>query len=196
MGPGQAEDGPKNRSGSGFGGFLVRAAVLFVVIVGGVATGFLIASHLSKRGDALVFNLEASGLLNRTALSEGDDFPDIHIRDEGDTAVALTPMFEGRRAILGFVSRGCEPCDELLEFFEEKGFPRPGDPRIVLLSVGVQRYESKGFECFRVERSAIDTLEIRMFPTVIGLDSDGKVSFVSSGFSRDIIAPVIGRHLH
>jgi hypothetical protein len=181
--------------GSGFGGFLLRAAVLFVVITAGVAAGFLIASHLSRRDVSGGFDLRPVDLANRTNLSVGDTFPDISVRNQQDSALVLAPLVRGRKAILGFVSRGCEPCDELQKFLKAQDTIKMGRCRVLLLAAGVQGYEAEDFDVFLVDRPTIDELDIHIFPTVIGLDADGKITFVSSGFSRVITAPVIEKHL-
>lgn len=182
------------KPGSGFGVFLLKAVVLFVVITGGVAMGVLLANHLSKRDVAGRFDTHAFDVLNQTSLEVGDSLPDISLHDERDSTLALTPLVRGRKAILGFVSRGCEPCDELVEFLEERNARGTSRHRVVLLAVGMQGYEAGGFDVFRVDRPTIDELNIRIFPTVIGLDRDGKVAFVSSGFSHLMTAPLIDRH--
>jgi hypothetical protein len=183
------------KPGSGFGMFLLKAAVLFVVITAGVAAGFLIANHLAKRDVAGGFEIGVSDLLNQTSLAVGDTLPEITVLDERDSTLALKPLVQGRKAIVGFVSRGCEPCEELMEFLEERHVREKGRCRVILLAAGIQGYEAEGYDVFRVGRPAIDTLKIRIFPTVIGLDPDGKVTFVSSGFSRLLTAPVIDKHL-
>ena len=183
------------RPGSGLGVFLLKAAVLFVVITGGVVAGFVIANHLSKRNVAGGFDIGASGLLNQTSVAVGDTLPDISVRDERDSTLALAPVVEGRKAILGFVSNGCEPCDDLLEFLEERKVREAGRCLVVLLAAGIQGYQAEGYNVFRVDRPTIDQLKIRIFPTVIGMEPDGTVAFVSSGFSRLMTAPVIDKHL-
>jgi hypothetical protein len=188
-------DKPAAKTGYGFGGFLLKAAILFVVIAGGVAPGFLVANRLSRRDVAGGFDFGPSNLLNQTALAMGDSLPDISIRDGRDSTVALTPLVAGHKAVLAFVSFGCEPCEDLIEFLADRGVTGDGPCRVVLLAAGVQGYEAPGFDVFRVDRPTIDDLEIRIFPTVIGLNPDGRVAFISSGFSRVMTAPVIDKYL-
>jgi hypothetical protein len=183
------------KPGPGFGVFLLKAVVLFVVITGGVAMGVLLANHFSKRDVAGRFDTHVLGVLNQTSLEVGDSLPAINLHDERDSTLALTPLVRGRKAILGFVSGGCEPCDELVEFLKERNVPEAGRCRVLLLAVGMQGYQAEGFDVFRVDRPIIDELKVRIFPTVIGLDADGKVAFVSSGFSHLMTAPLIDRHL-
>jgi hypothetical protein len=179
----------------GFGLFLLKAGILFIVIVGGVVVGFLIAGHLNRRGVAGEFELGSAGLLNRTALKVGDVFPEVNVGDGQNDTIPLMPELGGRKAILCFVSRGCEPCVDLVSFLKENGLPAPSRSRVVLLAAGIQGYESGDFDCFLVDRPTIDELGIRMFPTVIGVDPEGRVAFVSSGFSRALTAPIIEEHL-
>lgn len=191
----QTTDKHASRLGTSFGILLLKAVVLFVVIAGGVATGFLVANHLSKRDVVGGFEIEPSDLLNQTALAIGDTLPDITVLDGRDSTLALTPLVRGHKAILGSVSRGCEPCDELLEFLEERNLREAGRCGVVLLAAGVQRYEAEGYDVYRIDRPTIDELKIRIFPTVIGMNPDRTVAFVSSGFSRVMTAPVIDKHL-
>lgn len=191
----QDTDGHAAKSGSGFWGYVLKAAVLFVVIAGGVAAGFLIANHLVNRQAARGFDFKPSDLLNQSALAIGDTLPDITVCDECDSTLALVPVVSGCKTILGFVSRGCEPCDELVEFLKERHLPQSGRCQVVLLAAGIQGYDAQDFDIYRVSRPTIDTLQIRIFPTVIGLNPDGRVTFVSSGFSRVMTGPVIDKHL-
>jgi hypothetical protein len=183
------------RGGSNFGGFALKAIALFVVIAGGVTTGFLVANRISSRGHAQVFDGTLSDLLNQTTLAVGDTLPDFAVRDGRDSTLALAPIVRGHKTILAFVSRGCEPCEDLVEFLTERDIAKKGPCKVVLLAAGVQGYEAPGYDVFRVDRPTIDELRVRIFPTVIGLHSDGKIAFVSSGFSRLMTAPVIDKYL-
>ena len=152
--------GRPSKPGSDFGGFLLKAIVLFVVIAGGVAAGFLIANHLSRRGIAGGFALELSDLPNQTGLAVGDIFPDITVRDEQDSVLVLTPLVRDSKTVLGFVSKGCEPCDELRKFLCGHDAVSAGRCRVVLLAVGIQGYDAGGLDVFRIDRPTIDELEI------------------------------------
>ena len=193
--PEQSTGKPSPRPESGFGAFLLKALVLFVVITAGVAIGFLIASHISKRDVAGQFDTQIADALNQTSLAVGDSLPDINVRDEGDSTLALTSLVRGRKAILAFVSEGCEPCGELLEFLKERCNRGKGRCEVVVLAVGVQGYEAQGFDVFSVDRPTTDELRINIFPTAIGLNPDGTIAFVSSGFSPLMTTPLIERHL-
>lgn len=166
--------------------------MLFVVITAGVAVGFLIANHLSKRDVAGRFDIQASDVLNQTSLVVGDSLPDIKVRDEGDSTLTLKSLVRGRKAILGFVSEGCDLCQELVEFLDEHSTDRC---RVVILAVGTEVYQAGSFDIFRVDRPDTDRLKINIFPAVIGLNPDGKIAFVSSGFSPLMTTPLIERHL-
>lgn len=180
---------------TGFGGFLLRAIVLFVVIAGGVATGFLIARHLS-RSDGGMFHFEPSDLLNRTELAIGDPLPTISVFDQRDSLLALGPLPRGQKVILAFISEGCEPCEDLLSFLEEREVTPGSGCRVILLSLGSGGCDEKaGFETFRIKRDVLDELNIRIFPTVVGFGTDGKIAFVSSGFSRVMTGYVIKGYL-
>jgi hypothetical protein len=64
----------------------------------------------------------------------------------------------------------------------------------VFLAAGIQGYDAPGFDIFRAGPPTIEELKIRIFPTVIGLDPDGSITFVSSGYSHVMTAPVIDKH--
>jgi hypothetical protein len=164
-------------------------------MAGGVAAGFLIANHLSRRGIAGGPALEPSDLPNQISLAVGDSFPDLTVRDGEDSLLALGPFILDCKTVLGFVSKGCEPCDELRKYLQGHDAVRTGACKVVLLAVGVQGYDAGGFDVYRVDRPTIDELEIHIFPTVIGLTPGGKIVFVSSGFSRVMTAPAIGKYL-
>ena len=179
---------------SSFSGFLLKAIVLFVVIAGGVATGFLVANHLSKKDQTGVFDVEPSDLLNRATLAIGDVLPAITVYDDGDSVSVLNPLAGDQKTIIAFVSKGCAPCDDFLTFLEELEVATTGLCRVVLLAFGVGDVSGgTDFEVFRIEPETLNELEIRIFPTIIGLGTDGKIDFASSGFSRVMTGQVIAK---
>ena len=143
-----------------------------------------------------MFHFEPSDLLNQTELAIGDPLPTISVFDERDSLLALGPLPRGQKVLVAFVSEGCEPCEDFLSFLEEREVTQGSGCRVILLTLRLEGVDEKvGFETFRIKRDVLDELDIRIFPTIVGFGTDGKIAFVSSGFSRVMTGYVIKGYL-
>jgi thiol-disulfide isomerase/thioredoxin len=105
-------------------------------------------------------------------------------------------MLRGKKTILGFVSDGCEPCEYLADFLDSAGVAQSGDCQVILLTEDPEYFNTHwDFNTFRPAHEDLDRLGIGSFPTVMGIDRDGTILFVLSGYSRAVIASLLDKYL-
>lgn len=184
------------RSNTGFGLFLLKALVLFVVIAGGVALGYVVAARFGVSDRAQNFDIEDPDMFNKTLLRTGEKLPSLEAWIEGDSSLVLPLVQHDRKTILAFVSGGCEPCEYVVTLLDSVDAARSSSLHIILLAEEPEDfYYDTAFDLFRVDPERVSEFGIQAFPTVIGVDEDGTISFVSSGFSRTILNSLIDRYL-
>ena len=162
------------------------------VSLGAILIGLLLASYFACGNEEEDSDSVPATLTNKTRLEVGDEFPDLPVTDEDGHLVHLGRLLRDRRTILSFVSEGCEPCEDLLLFLQELDTGRIAVDQMILLAMDIEsRSDAGGFELYQIDRRTLTGLGVDMFPTLVGIEKSGEISFVSSGFSRSLVDRVI-----
>jgi hypothetical protein len=188
--------GQTPRSNTGIGLFLIKALVLFVVIAGGVAVGYIVASRFGHNDRAPQYAIDDPDRFNKTSLKTGDDFPDLAAWIDSDDSLVLPAGQLGRKTILAFISVGCEPCDYVIDFLDSVETINSSSYDIILLATEFEDPSlGSAFDLYHVDPDRVTEFGIQAFPAVIGLDENGTISFVSSGFSKTVLSSLIEKYL-
>lgn len=166
---------------------IIKATVFFVVIAVGITTGIVIATKLGVADKFVSMTLSPENLENSSCLQIGQPFPLLETVDGDGEFVDLLPLLQGRKCIIGIISAGCQPCHRLVRFLEVNGFGRSDDIQVILLALDPQPFKDETeLTVVQVASEALEEFEIYAFPTIIGVADDGRISLVSSGFSRHL----------
>jgi len=170
---------------------IINALVFFVVIAGGIFAGFWISVKTGLT-DGLAPGQEYAGE-NKTNIKEGKLFPAIAGEDVNYNEVAVQPLLTGKKTIVAFVSGTCEPCRKLSEELMTWPEVGSGEYQVILLTHDPDMFRGNPhFTVLKDNSELLDSLNIRMFPTICAVDPGGKVKMVASGFganiSRDLFA--------
>lgn len=179
-----------------WGRFVIRAAILFIVIAGGVFVGIYIATATGISGRVNLQPLTPSTLENRTNLELNQLWPLVAAADTAGRPVILDTLLDGRKTVIGFVAEGCEACQMFLDRFAGPGKRGDDDVRLILLSpdpdIFIGRY---GVQAFQVSPQAMDEWGIHSLPTIVGVNERGTIAFVSSGFPSTLTMDFAKKYL-
>ena len=170
-----------------FKDLFLKYFILFTVIVAGIFAGFFISvkSGLTERYSNRVPS--PSQLNNTTTLEVGEQFPSLEVYDLQDNPVDFSQLLEGRYSIVAFVSNGCTPCTRLITFLDTLSAVKAGDFQIVLLARDAEPFrKTTPFQTLELKTETYEQLNVDIFPTILGVGADGRIRFVSSGFTLSI----------
>jgi len=166
---------------------LIKAAVFFVVIAAGIATGIVIATKLGVADRFAGMTFTPEDLENHSKLLLGEPFPLLGAVGADGEVQDLLPLMQGRRCIVAVVSAGCQPCHRFVEFLQTCGFGKQDDFQVILLAPDPAPFrEETDLPVLQVSSDNLEEYEVYSFPTIIGVSDDGRMSLVTSGFSRRI----------
>jgi hypothetical protein len=165
----------------------IKAAVFFVVISAGIATGIVIATKLGVADLFTNTTITPEQLDNDSKLRLGDPFPILEAVGADGEVQDLIPLLQGRKCIVAIVSAGCQPCHRFVKFLKTTGLGATADFQVVLLAPDpVPFHEETDLTVLQVIGKILVEHEIHAFPTIIGVSDDGRIALVASGFSRRI----------
>jgi len=179
----------KNASLSKKAMILYGLAIIAVAFIGVVAGNWFVQWRQERPPEVTPETWEIS---NRSMLNKGDLFPDEQLVNmEGDTVMAAS-IFGGRKNLVLFIATGCEACGMAIDSWKKDVDDLPADVFVWGMGVGgvdgLRAYkEETGFP-FPVYCD-IDIMypqqyDLGTFPTVIGLDAEGKVALIMQGYSQ------------
>ena len=171
--------------------FVVKAAIVFVVIVLGIVVGVAISvkTGLTER---LKGGSTAAELPNRTALNTGDSLPSFEVFDQNGQAVPIEQLASGQRMLIAFVSNGCGPCHTLVEHLQGLNGQDGFDYGVLLLSLSPEFFiENHNLPTFRIEQSVMDEYDIHVMPTIITVDENGLLQSIASGYMKRVLEKII-----
>ncbi len=175
---------------------LARCVVLFVIVVSGVWTGFFVSvkSGLTER---LSSSLNASSTLpNSTTIRTGQIFPPNIPGVNMSEFEGLDSLLSKKKTIVAFVSTGCNTCEMFLNFLSNSEAVRSGEYNVQLYSADPEQFTSKfPFPCMHLRGETEVALALRVFPTIVGVDKNGRVRFVSVGFRRELDEQFLKKNL-
>lgn len=179
-----------------WGRFIIRAALLFIVIAGGVFVGIYIATATGISDTVNLRPLTPATLENRTGLELNQLWPLIAAADTAGQPVILDTALNGRKTVVAFVAEGCEACRMFLDRFTPRGAGGGEDFQLILLTQNPQYFiERYGVRAYRVSQPAMDDQGIHSLPTIIGVNARGIVPFVSSGFPTSFTTAFAKKYL-
>jgi hypothetical protein len=159
--------------------FIVRAAVMFVVIAGGVAVGLGIGTKMgfgSGKG-----NFDPSENLS-IQLRTGKSIPHIQVRDSAGAVVDLASVVNAERQVVAFVSPTCGPCQNLMMFIAAAAPVKSGDLPVVVVTTNAAAFAHfEGATFYNVASADLDSIDVKLFPTFIGTEH-GRIVFAQASF--------------
>jgi len=169
---------------------LYGLAIIAVAFIGVVAGNWFVQWRQEKPVEITLENWEIN---NSSALKKGDLFPDEQLVSlEGDTVMA-TSIFGGQKTLILFIATGCHACGMAVESWKKEVDNLPADVLVWGIGVGavdgLRAYkESTGFPfplyC-DVDIMYAQQYDLSTFPSVVGLDTDGKVAVIMQGFAHE-----------
>jgi len=171
-----------------------------LLVFSGVAVGVIVGAELfgSKMRPVLIGSDPTSLQTNATSflsLGVGDPFPLIGFQDSLGQEFAPPQLLGGKGTILLFIGPECGACLDLLELWQnEAGMLRRKEVS-VFACVPHRRDLSPEFEQLLAGHDVIyfdaarlaEKINLSFWPTTIGTDSNGKITFAVEGFSDDIV---------
>lgn len=184
--------------------FLLMAVVTTVVLVVGVGAGTYLGFATSG---VKIGTTPKEYLQNNSYLKLGDSFPDYEMTNI-DTGVRTTvsSLYRSGPIVMVFVEPGCNACNLLSDAWKGsllKEIDRNIQVAIVYDSEAVENEQTHDFlyDWPRASRlssnrsSQLDIDGIFATPTIVGLDENGSVQFISTGFDVRVDANFINHYL-
>lgn len=163
---------------------LLQGIALFVLIAGGIVTGLYIAGKMGITGSVMASSLTAEDLQNKSKFEVGKRLPDLQLTDRSDQPVSTDDVLRGQKTLLAFVSNGCGACQQFTARFERPNALPDDSYQVVLVSSAPEFFfENSPLPSYRVPQSILDEYEVFGMPTLIGIDAEGTMKFVSTGYA-------------
>ncbi|MCB2229614.1 thioredoxin family protein [bacterium] len=163
---------------------LLQGVALFVLIAGGIVTGLYIADKLGITGSVMASSLTAGDLQNKSRFAVGERLPDLQLTDRIDQPVSMDKLLHGQKTLLAFVSNGCGACEQFTARFERPNALPDDSYQVVLVSSAPEYFfENSPLPSYRVPQSVLDEYEVFGMPTLVGIDDEGTMKFVSTGYA-------------
>lgn len=185
--------------------FLGKAIIASVLIFVGVGSGVYVGTVLSNNG--IIGGNSAGVLTNSSYLEIGDTFPDYAVVDyETGQELSISVISNQKPTLLLFVSSACGACMTMAAYMRDKiidGLDR--EIQIVMIydsdeleylednSILLNIPGSKTLGTNRHEQIQQDGIYVT--PTLVALDTSGKIKFVMTGFSKNLNAEIINESI-
>lgn len=174
---------------------IFRSLLIFVMMATGVTAGLYIAKEAGIVTWSQRLSLTPSDLQNTTYLKLGDKCPDVSVLDSTEQPVGLASLVKGERTIVGVVSYGCEACDDLMRAITA-GKIVPDDTRLILLTLEPEYFsKTYSFPTYRITQDFIESVALTTSPTILGVNEDGNLGVICSGFTELIDADFMEEYL-
>lgn len=146
-----------------------------------------------RQGQQPEQSLEAWLADNTTAMQAGDSFAAVELSDLEGNMVNTGELVQGHKTLVLFLSSGCHSCSEAVEHWKKDLGKLPTDLRVFGISPGgileVQGYRDKLDIPFPLYSDSgymfMQQYDVVAFPTIFGLDAEGKVAFALHGYRED-----------
>ncbi len=179
-----------------WGRFVVRAVILFIVIAAGVFVGIYVATATGITDKINLRPSTPANMDNQTRLELNQLWPLVAAADTSGRPVILDTAISGRKTVVAFVAVGCDACRLFLDKFAEAGTESNKAFQLVLLAQNpayfIERYDGRAF---RVTQEVLDEHSVHAFPTIVGINEQGSVVFVSSGFTPNLTIAFVKKYL-
>ncbi|HKK20122.1 MAG TPA: hypothetical protein VJ983_01510 [candidate division Zixibacteria bacterium] len=178
------------------GYLLLAGVVIFAAVFLGIHTANLLAWNGS--------NLSPEDFSNQTSLKIGDSAPYLSIVALDGSSTTLEELSRKNPVIVAFVMPGCGPCGELLKDWSTSGFAEGTNWKPVVVVEGSADEARKSvppavlsrYSVFTCDEDAlVDAANITVSPTLVGFGANGKIRFVSSGYTKQAGAKFFSKYL-
>jgi hypothetical protein len=187
----------------GIGTFLTKALVAGVIIFVGVTGGSYVGSKLRSNAS---HGLSPKSLRNDTSLYPGETFPPFGVvLQNADENTTIQELVLGHPAVLAFVRPECDPCKEMVAYWNNRIVNTLRDEIQLVFIIGkgdsVSTEAGAGFDipgaivCYSERTSDAAVTGIYATPTLVALDEAGVIAWISTGYSRRIDGAFLNRHL-
>lgn len=173
-----------------------NALIIFIISVCGTITGFTIAVKsglpaLLHKGNPLTELPE-----NLTDLKAGERFPYLTVGDSDGRRIELDSLISLKKTLIAVISAGCEPCQEFINSMQA-GVVLPKDKyQFILLSLDPEYIsDNHNVIAYYIFQETLDEFSIKAFPTLIGVDRNKIIRFVSTGYGQAIDSTLLMKYL-
>ncbi len=173
--------------------------IMFIAVALGIQAGFAI------KGDGGPGELNPETLPNRSLMKPGDAIPPLPVYDQDGNEFQLGDVVAGGTTVVGVVMPGCDPCKTLLGEWGDKGILNDlNDFQIILLAstppenreLGPLEDFAERYPVYFCDHVALKKLcGLSTFPSIVGLGSDNKVSFVANGYVHQLDVEFFDKYL-
>jgi thiol-disulfide isomerase/thioredoxin len=175
---------------------LFDALILFVVISGGVVAGLFVASRAGLASFGQGHDPSIDKLPNSSLLSVGKEFAPPEIVDDKNRPISLQSALRHKKTLIGIVSEGCDACRAFVEAFAADDNRLDGNYQVILLSNTPEYFrDSWDLATYAVSMDFLLEEQIHAFPTLVAVDENAVVRWVSSGFIPQINAEFVKENL-
>lgn len=176
--------------------FVGNALIIFILSCCGGIMGFTIAV---KSGLPSLLDKEnpVSELPeNLTVLKAGDRFPYVILADSDGVMIELDSLLSLKNTLVAVISPGCEPCLEFVNSAKAGAVLPVNKYQIILLSPDAEYFLDKyNVDAYYIFKETLDEFSINAFPTLIGIDRNKIIRFVSTGYGRAIDSTLLMKYL-
>ncbi|MCK5126275.1 MAG: hypothetical protein KAR42_08455 [candidate division Zixibacteria bacterium] len=167
-----------------------------VIMIAGVKTGVTIASNTSILDSLRPNTISPSDLLNKTSFSIGESLPVISASNSIGKTVNIDSLLNGYSTIIGFVSEGCDPCKVFVEAMLRESILKDDNCQLILLSSDPGYFtENYSIPSYYISNEFLESNLINGFPTIVGVNNNGIMVFISSGYIPLINSRFLSNHM-
>lgn len=171
---------------SKFKEYLLKSILFFVIVVAGIYVGFLLIVNTGLANRLNNHSISQNDTGNQTILEIGDHFPPIGLYDVDENLNELVDSLKGHKTLLGIVSEGCDPCINFAEYVNKSQLYGKGNYQAIFWTAEVEYFsENYHITTFKLTPSMSNALEVNLYPTIIALDENLIIKFISSGYRRN-----------
>jgi peroxiredoxin len=165
---------------------LYGLAVLVVAFLGVMMGSWVIG----KRQAGAYERWTSAGRSSPMAFKKGDRFPSIDLIDLEGKPINTALLISGHKTVIITLSPGCEPCASMVNEWNQYADKIPPDLKIIgITNLGAGQalaYRNETGFPFQIYCDTAHVLSavygLEAFPTMVGLDMAGRVSFVGEGW--------------
>lgn len=176
-----------------------KTGVMYIVVGGLVvflAISLAIPVGMALSGQSGIGELSPETLPNRTNLKVGQTAPVLELKNLNGRPVSWADITQGKPTIVAVVLPGCQPCEQILNWWEHNGYKNGKDGINMALLVSLSANNDEFEEITMYEHlfpiyttSFIDlgnVCGISSYPSMFALDGKGNIAFVANGLLRDL----------
>ncbi len=170
---------------------LYGIAIIVVAFIGVVLGNWFVEWRRGSQVTPLP-ELENWQAQNNSSLRFGDAFPNEELLDLDSNSVTIDSLIAGKKVLVFMISPGCGPCGQAMKKWGAEVDELPEDVLLMAIAIGdvveMRAYRDKIGIPFPIYCDLFmlytQQYDLTTFPSIIGLDDEGKVAFVWHGYSQ------------